>query len=133
MTFAIVLDSSLPPGLAANAAAVLAMSVGKRFPEYVGNDVCDRDGSPHRGITSVPLPILALDAAALGRLRETARTARGIWMADFTHVARAARDYGTYARDLAGIGGAELGYVGIVLAGEKADLKRLTGSLPLFR
>lgn len=133
MTFAIVLDSALSPGLAANAAAVLAMSIGKNFPEQVGSDVPDRDGNPHLGITSVPLPILSLEAEALGRLREAASAAGGLWFVDFTHTARVARDYAVYAKNLAASGGTELQYVGIALAGEKADVKRLTGSLPLFR
>lgn len=46
---------------------------------------------------------------------------------------RAARDYPSYADNLAALGADELRYVGIALAGEKKDLMRLTGSLPLFR
>jgi hypothetical protein len=133
MVFAIVLDKTLAPGFAANAAAVLAMSIGKRFPEFVGEDLPDQDGGFHRGITSVPIPILAQEAGELVRLREEASAADGLWLADFTHTARVARDYGTYAKNLAALGGTELRYVGIALAGKKAELKRLTGSLPLFR
>lgn len=133
MTFAIVLDKTLAPGFAANAAAVLAMSLGKSFPECVGDDVPDRDGDLHRGITSVPIPILALDPESLRGLREASRTMGAVRIVDFTHTARAARDYPSYADNLAGLGGDDLRYVGIALAGERTDLKRLTGSLPLFR
>jgi hypothetical protein len=133
MRVAIILDRDLGGGYAANAAAVLAMSIGKRYPELVGGELADRDGNAHPGITSVPIPILAVEAAELPRLREAAMAEGGLWTVDFTHAARAARDYGTYERELATLGGTELRYVGIAIAGEKAELKRLTGSLPLFR
>lgn len=133
MNVAIILDRDLGGGYAANAAAVLAMSIGKRYPELVGSELVDREGNAHPGITSVPIPILAAEAVDLPRLREAARSAEGLWTVDFTHTARAARDYGSYERALATLGGTELRYVGIAIVGGKAELKRLTGSLPLFR
>lgn len=41
----IVLDEALPPGLAANAAAVLALSIGGLFPQVPGHDLVDADRS----------------------------------------------------------------------------------------
>ena len=43
----IVVDESLPAGLAANAAAVLALTLGAREPDLVGADFVDADAQPH--------------------------------------------------------------------------------------
>ena len=46
----IVVDESLPPGLAANAAAVLALTLGAREPALVGADLVDADDRSHPGL-----------------------------------------------------------------------------------
>jgi len=45
----IVIDRDLPPGLAANAAAALGMSLGAQVDGLIGPDVADADGVVHRG------------------------------------------------------------------------------------
>jgi len=46
----IVVDAALPPGRAANAAAVLALTLGKRHPHLVGADITNADGDVHFGL-----------------------------------------------------------------------------------
>ena len=53
-----VIDSELPAGVIANTSAILGMTLGKRFPEQVGNDVTDASEKTHLGIITVPVPIL---------------------------------------------------------------------------
>lgn len=133
MAMAIVLDAELPPGIAANAAAVLAMSIGKRHPEWVGADLIDGEGSPHPGITAHAIPVLAASAAAIRELRGRALGDGKLWIVGFTETARRAREYASYAADLAAAAPTELRYVGIALVGEKDAVRALTSSLPLFR
>lgn len=84
--FAIVLDGGLPGGVAANAAAVLSLSVGRAFPDIVGPAVTDGDGGAHPGITQLPIPVLRAAPEALPDLRRKAAE-RGLYCVGFTHTA----------------------------------------------
>lgn len=132
MTVRIVVARGLPTGIAANAAAVLGMSLGARYPELLGPPLVDAAGSLHEPITAYPVPVLTAPAPDLSCLLVAAR-AKGIWVADFSAIAQSSRDYGSYAEELLRRGAGELEYLGIVLAGEAAAVSGLTGSLPLFR
>lgn len=68
MKCVIVVDHTLPVGLLANASAVLAMSIGNKIQHIIGEDLLDRDGSLHRGITRVTVPVLKGDADRIRRL-----------------------------------------------------------------
>jgi hypothetical protein len=131
---AIVIDDVLPTGLAMNAAAVLALSVGDAFGEsLLGPDVKDRDGRVHPGITDVPLPILKAGADALHGIVAKALLEPDVFLVDFTSAAQAARNYGDYIRSMEETGAEGHVYVGIALAGKKKAVQRLSGSLPLYR
>jgi hypothetical protein len=131
---AIVVDGALPAGLAMNAAAVLAFSVGHAYGESVlGPDVKDGDGQAHRGITAAPIPILKADAQALHTIVAKAHAEPDVFLVDFTAVAQAARDYGDYTQAMMTSGSEEHVYVGVALAGSKKAVNKLTGSMPLYR
>jgi hypothetical protein len=131
---AIVIDDVLPAGLAMNAAAVLALSVGDVFGELLlGPDVEDRDGRVHPGITDVPLPILKAGSEVLHGIIAKALAEPDVFLVDFTSAAQAARDYGDYIRSMEATGAEGHVYVGIAVAGKKKAVQRLSGSLPLYR
>ncbi|MBL8967189.1 MAG: DUF2000 domain-containing protein [Spirochaetaceae bacterium] len=133
MRIAIVLDEGLPPGLAANASAALALSLTSRIGDVIGPAVVDADGSPHAGILTVPIPVLRCPASELGGLREKALRTGGVGTLDFSSLAQAARDYGDYSARLAAAGAAAIVYRGLCFYGEDAAVRGLTGSLPLYR
>jgi hypothetical protein len=131
---AIVIDDALPTGLAMNAAAVLALSVGDVFGEsLLGPDVKDRDGRVHPGITDVPLPILKAGSEVLHGIVAKALQEPDVFLVDFTSAAQAARNYGDYITAMEATGAEGHVYVGIALAGKKKAVQRLSGSLPLYR
>ena len=66
----LVLDETLPLGLAANTAAILGLTLGRRRPDLVGDDVTDGSGELHPGIVTLPVPVLRGDRALLSQLRE---------------------------------------------------------------
>ena len=78
----IVVDQALPPGLAGNAAAVLALSVGAAFSQLPGQDLVDADGSRHPGLIPMGLPVLAAPTDRLPDLRTAALDA-GLHVVDF--------------------------------------------------
>lgn len=133
MRIAIILEAQLPPGLAANAAAAMAISLGRRFPEIVGPGVVDGEGVEHPGILNLPVPVLRAGAADLARIRAEAEAAAGLEWIDFTKVAQASKTYPEYVERLGRSRGEELACSALCLFGEDVGVARLTGGLPLYR
>ena len=132
MKVAIVLDRELPPGLSANAAAVLAFSLSPLLPGCLGDAVPDGSGEEHAGITNIPLPVLAAGAEELRALRAAASRAPGTACIDFSDVAQRTKNYADYAAALRASPGESLAYLGLCIYGEDKAVRSLTGSLPLF-
>ncbi|MEY9855664.1 hypothetical protein ABH935_001268 [Catenulispora sp. GAS73] len=131
---AIVIDDALPTGLAMNAAAVLALSIGDAYGQTaLGPEVKDRDGQVHAAITEVPLPILKADTQALHGIVSKALAEPDVFLVDFTSAAQAARDYGTYIESMEVTSAEDHVYVGVAVVGAKKAVQRLSGSLPLYR
>lgn len=129
----IVLDPSLPPGLTANAAAVLALTVGRRAGHLVGPDLPDAAGHPHPGITTVPLPVLRADPDRLADLHRRAVALAPLLVVGFPALAQAPRSYAAYAARLARAHPDHIRYLGPALLGPAPLVVRLTGDLPLLR
>lgn len=132
---AFIIDRALPPGLIANTAAALSMTLGKERPELVGSDLIDADGIGHPGITTIVMPILVSDAEGLRALRRQAaeRETDGLRVIGMTDVAQRAKSYDDYSRRLAATRQEELRYLGLCLHGPAALVRSLTGSLPLLK
>ncbi|MCM8738427.1 DUF2000 domain-containing protein [Azospirillum sp. A1-3] len=132
---AFIIDRALPPGLIANTAAALSMTLGKLRPELVGCDLQDADGIGHPGITTIVMPILVSDAEGLRALRRSAaeREADGLGVIGMTDVAQRAKSYDDYRQRLAATRQEELCYLGLCLHGPAALVRSLTGSLPLLK
>lgn len=133
MKVVIVLDRELPVGLLANAAAVLAFSAAPHLPEGIGPALEDADGSPHAGITNLPIPVLASSAGQLAELRAQALALPGVGCIDFPDVAQRAKRYEDYAADLSAARETDLSYLGLCIFGPPAAVRHLTGILTLIR
>ena len=68
----VVVDEALAPGLAANAAAVMAMTLGTKVPALVGDEFVDGAGERHPGLIATGLPVLRAAASELPALRARA-------------------------------------------------------------
>ncbi|MFI7123819.1 DUF2000 domain-containing protein [Amycolatopsis sp. NPDC049868] len=131
---AIVVDEGLPSGLAANTAAVLALSIGRQVETIIGPAVKDGDGSAHAGITTIPIPILTASADKVREIRTAAQaTDVELLVVDFTDCAQKTRNYDDYSSLLEAATDSEINYLGVALHGPKKAVQRLTGSLPLLR
>ncbi len=131
--YVIVVDKHLPAGLRVNTAAVLATSIGKATDGVLGHDVEDASGRIHRGITQLPIAILASDAKGIAALRDKAEAEDDLLVVGFTSTAQKAKRYDEYEQHLAMLETDELEYVGLSIFGEADSVKRLTGNLPLLR
>jgi hypothetical protein len=128
----VVVDEALPAGLAANAAAVLAFTLGAQLPEFVGADYADADGAVHAGLIPVGLPILRAPGATLPALRERALAA-GVAVVAFPTFGHRTNDYDEFRAFVARTPAADLRYLGLAFHGPRRPVAKLTGSLALLR
>jgi len=131
----IVLLKGLPAGLAANAAGILGITIGKKLPELVGEPVLDADGKIHLGIVENPIPVLACGEEELKGILDKLDSPNfsDVVMADFSELAQRCKTYQEYIEKMADAPGKELVYTGIALCGQKKKVDKLTGNLSLLR
>jgi hypothetical protein len=127
----IVLDADLPPGLAANAAAVLGVTLGAIVDGIVGPDLVDAAGEVHPGLFEKGLPVLGAPRTTLPGLRERAVRA-GLGVIDIPAFGQQTNDYGEVSQHVAGTVTDELEYLGLALHGSRRAVSRVTGTLRLF-
>jgi hypothetical protein len=128
----VVVDEALPAGLAANAAAVLAFTLGARLPGLIGEDYADADGSAHPGLIPFGVPVLRAPGEHLGQLRAGALEA-GVGVVAFPSFGQQTTDYAEFRAHVARTPAADLRYLALALHGPRRPVARLTGSLPLLR
>jgi hypothetical protein len=128
----VVVERDLPVGLAANTAAVLALTLGKTAPDLIGHDADDAQGRSYPGLTTLPLPVLTLDAPGLMDLADAARHS-GLLAGVMTRTAQRAKTYPEYLTQLQNTTTADLDLIGVALLGPDRRVRRLTASLPLLR
>jgi len=128
----IVVDEALPPGLAANAAAVLALTLGARQPGLAGADLVDADAETHPGLIPIGLPVLRASRDELVELRNRA-AADGVAVVDFPVFGQQTNDYDEVRALVARTATADLAYLGVAISGSRRAVGRLTGRLPLLR
>ncbi len=130
----IVVDETLPAGVAANAAAIIGITLGCRHPGAVGPDLTDGGGEAHSGIIRIPVPVLKAGAETLRALRERlAEAGDDVDAVDFSDVAQHCRSYAEYTEKTAKAAPRDFSYLGLGLFGPAKRIKKLTGSLPLLR
>lgn len=130
----LVIEHSLPIGLAANTAAVLSLSVGKRFPHLIGRDLEDKSGVRRAGITTAPIPILSGESEWLRNSREAMKSHEPeLSVFELISATRVTKSYEEYATKMRDTPIHELEYFGLALCGPVKLVNKFTGSLPLFR
>ncbi|WP_333823560.1 DUF2000 domain-containing protein [Pinisolibacter sp.] len=128
----IVVDEALPVGRAANAAAVVALTIGRRHPGLVGDDLVDAGGGHHPGLIPIGISVLAATAADLVAVRGKA-LARGIDVVDFPTAGQETTDYAAFGDAVARTPAGDLGYVAVGLVGARREVGKVVGRLPLLR
>lgn len=130
-----IVDGNLPPGLAANTAAILGITLGKKRPEMVGTDVLDQSGGVHLGIVAFPVPILKGSPETIKAVREKAGRPeyQELTMVDFSDLAQGCRTYDEFIQKMGQAPEDGLRYLGVAICGPKKQVARLTGNMPLLR
>lgn len=128
----IVIDQDLPAGRAANAAAVIALTLGKRHPHLAGPDLVDAAGCRHPGLIPIGIAVLAAPVATLNPVRVKALK-RDIDVVDFPRQGQQTNDYAEFGASVAEVAPEDLTYVGIGLYGTRKAVGRIVGKFPLFK
>ena len=126
----VVVDEGLAPGLAANAAAVIALTLGTKLPDLVGEDFTDGAGERHPGLITTGLPVLRAPATDLPALRAKALEAE-VGVVGFPAHGQTTTDYEAFRAMVAETDSPA--YLGLAFYGPGKTLRRLTGSLGLLR
>jgi hypothetical protein len=127
-----VIDAALPSGNAANAAAVMALTMGARQPQLAGEPLVDREGNAHPGLIPIGIPVLAAPADDLPRLREKALAA-GFDVVDFPAQGQATTDYRLFQDMMRETAPEAIRYLGVMLYGERRKVSRMVGKYSLLR
>jgi hypothetical protein len=128
----IVVDQALPPGKAANAAAVLALTVGQRHPSLVGEALVDASGCAHPGLIPVGIAVLAADQTQLAAVRDKAIAADCDVVA-FPVQGQQTTDYAAFRDAVATVSTDALRYVGVALIGERKPVSKAVANLGLLK
>ena len=129
---AIVVDASLPAGRAANAAAVIALTLGKRHPHLAGPDLVDASGRAHPGLIPIGIAVLAAPGEELSDMRAKALK-DGIDVVDFPLQGQQTTDYAKFGALVREVPTESLTYVGVGLYGARKAVGRIVGRFSLLK
>ncbi len=128
----IVINQTLSAGHAANAAAVLALTLGQRHPGLVGGPLTDGDNRTHPGLIPIGISVLVADSQTLSQLHDTLLSDDEMDGVIFPVEGQQTTDYAAFQQAVAGVPTASLQLLGIALAGKKKIVRKLTGKLGLL-
>lgn len=128
----IVVDAALPVGKAANAAAVIALTIGQRHPALVGAALVDADGLAHPGLIPIGIAVLAATQQELSALR-TKGVEIGCDVVDFPVQGQTTTDYQAFRDAVATVPTTELQYLAVALIGDKKPIRNAVANFGLLK
>lgn len=130
-----VIDETLPLGIISNTAAIMGITLGKQMPDTVGSNVTDKTGNTHMGIIEIPVPILKGNSISIKELRKKLYQPEfsDLTVVDFSDVAQSCNTYDDFISKISNVSENELQYYGVAICGNKKQVNKLTGSMPLLR
>lgn len=132
--FVVVLDETLSLGVAFNALAHLALSIGNHATNILGKEkIIDASGVIHQGLSKYPFIILK---ASSSRIREIVRIAKkndALLIIDFPEQAYTEYTDEELVEALSKIREENLKYYGVALFGKVKEIDKLTKDLKLWK
>jgi hypothetical protein len=132
LKWVIAVNRGLPTGVAVNAAACLAASVGHRVPGLLGPPGVDAAGESHPGIPWAGCAILAASTDQLADIRAKAARSPDVAVCTFATIAQSTRVYAEYLQRLAETTTDELTWHAVSVLGPRNRIDKLVGSLSLL-
>ncbi len=128
----IVVDKDLSVGHAANAAAVVALTIGQRHPVLVGEPFVDGSGFAHPGLIPIGITVLSAPENDLSEIRRKGLEAR-CDIVDFPREGQQTTNYQAFREATAIVNSQAMKYLAIALVGGKKEVNKIVGHLALLR
>jgi hypothetical protein len=128
----IVVDMELAVGRAANAAAVIALTVGARHAALVGAPLIDASGHEHPGLIPIGIAVLAAKQEDLAVIRDKGILA-GCDIIDFPIQGQQTNDYAAFQVAVADVPTPDLRYVGVALVGARKSISKIVANYGLLK
>lgn len=128
----ILVDQNLPIGRVANAAAVIALTIGKLHPELAGADLIDKSGYAHPGLIPIGISVLGATAEEIKAARDKAAT-RDLSVVDFPIQGQQTNDYAAFGDAVSLMGTADLIYVGVGIYGARKLVGKIVGKFGFLK
>lgn len=128
----IVVSAALDPGRAANAAAVVALTLGQRAPYLVGGPLTDADGTDHPGLIPIGIAVLAAPMEALGEVRSKA-VGTGLEVVDFPVQGQMTTNYAGFQTMVKEVKTQDLQYLAVGIVGPKKQVGKIVGGFALLK
>ncbi|MBI9115629.1 DUF2000 domain-containing protein [Sanguibacter suaedae] len=132
LKWVIVVDETLAPGVAANAAICAAAATAQQVGGLLGPDAKDADGAVHPGLPWAGCSVLVADAATLRAVRAKAEAHELTFVADTPQAAQSTRVYDEYLTAVSGAIAAEIEYAAVSIVGPRNRVDKIVGRLPLM-
>ena len=130
--WAIVVDSTIPAGLMANAVACVAASTGAVVQGLIAPGGPDASGYAHPGLPWAGCTLLGGTPEEIAAVRSKASTAAGVLVADMPACAQTNRVYDGYLAELAGTKPEDLGVSAFSVFGPRNRVDKLIKKLTLL-
>jgi hypothetical protein len=132
LKWVIVVDASLPPGRAVNAAICAAAATSPAVAGLLGDAATDADGSSHPGLPWAGCTVLGADTDMLRVVRAKAAARADMFVADMPASAQHTRVYQEYLDDVAQTGSTEIDYYAVSIVGPRNAVDKIVGKLSLL-
>jgi hypothetical protein len=132
LKWVVVVEASLPPGRAANAAICVAAATTAGVDGLLGPAAVDADGSVHPGLPWAGCSVLAATTEQLTAVRARAAAAEDVFVADMGVHAQLTRVYDGYLEQVAEHASADLELLAVSVVGPKNRVDKIVGRLPLL-
>lgn len=131
----LVIDSTQPTGIIANTSSVLSITLGQQLGSIIGQDVYDKQGEKHPGITQIPIPILGASPEKIKEIRRQLlrQPTEDMVIVDFSDIAQKSRTYDQYENVMRATDEDDIRYIGIAIYGDKKVINKATGNLSLIK
>ena len=130
--WAIVVDTTVPAGLMANAVACVAASTGALVTGLIARGGPDASGHDHPGLPWAGCTVLGGTPEEIAAVRVRAAASEGVLVADMPRSAQANRVYDDYLGELAGTKPEDLGVSAFSVFGPRNRVDKLVKKLALL-
>lgn len=132
LKWVIVVNETLPPGIATNAAVCVAAATTANVGGLLGPDGVDAEGNSYPGLPWAGCSILKAPAARLAELTAKARADEAMFVSAMPAAAQTTRVYREYLDTLAASAPADIEHYAVSIVGGRNRVDRLVGRLSLL-